>query len=93
MVEHVGEALLPTYFKCAWELLRPGGVFLNHGIGIHATARILGRDFAHRYVFPDGECIPIGTTLRVAEEAGFEVHDVENLKEHYEYTLCHWIRR
>ncbi len=93
MAEHIGKPLLPTYFKCAWELLRPGGVFLNHGIGIHATARILGRAFVHRYVFPDGECVPIGTTLQAAEEAGFEVRDVENLKEHYVYTVRHWIRR
>ena len=93
MAEHIGKPLLPTYFKCAWELLRPGGVFLNHGIGIHANARILGSDFVHRYVFPDGECVPIGTTLQAAEEAGFEVRDVENLKEHYVYTLHHWIRR
>ena len=29
MFEHVGESLLPTYFKQAWQLLRPGGVFLK----------------------------------------------------------------
>jgi cyclopropane-fatty-acyl-phospholipid synthase len=93
MVEHVGEAPLPTYFKCAWELLRPGGVFLNHGIGIHATASLLGHDFVQRYVFPDGECVPISSTLRAAEGAGFEVRDVENLKDHYVYTLRYWIHR
>lgn len=92
MAEHVGEAPLQTYFRSAWELLRPGGVFLNHGIGIHSTAPILGREFVHRYVFPDGELVPIGTTLRAAEVAGFEVRDVENLREHYVYTLRHWIR-
>ncbi len=93
MAEHIGKNLLPTYFKCAWELLRPGGVFLNHGIGIHANAHVLGRKFVHRYVFPDGDLVPISNTLRVAEVAGFEVRDVENLREHYVYTLRHWIRR
>jgi cyclopropane-fatty-acyl-phospholipid synthase len=93
MAEHVGEAFLPTYFKHAWELLRPGGVFLNHGIGIHSTASVLGRDFVHRYVFPDGELVPISTTLRAAEASGFEVRDLENLREHYVYTLRHWIHR
>ncbi|SRR6266851_482112 len=95
VAEHVGKALLPTYFKASWELLRPGGVFLNHGIGVHSTARIiLGRGFVHRYVFPDGEpTIPIGITLQAAESAGFEVRDVENLREHYVYTLRHWLRR
>ena len=32
MVEHVGEANLPQYFSQAYRLLRPGGLFLNHGI-------------------------------------------------------------
>jgi cyclopropane-fatty-acyl-phospholipid synthase len=93
MAEHVGKALLPVYFKSAWELLRPGGVFLNHAIGVHPTARLLGRDFFQRYIFPDGEALPIGTTLQAAESAGFEVRDVENLREHYVYTLRHWLRR
>ncbi len=92
MAEHIGEPLLPTYFKSAWELLRPEGVFLNHGIGIHSTVPLLGVDFIHRYIFPDGECVPISTTLLAAEAAGFGVRDVENLKEHYVYTLRHWIR-
>lgn len=93
--EHVGEALLPTYFKAAWELLRPGGVFLNQAIGVHSTAPVIvGRDFVHRYVFPDGEpTLPISTYLEAAESAGFQVRDVENLAEHYVYTLRHWLRR
>ncbi len=32
MVEHVGEANLAQYFSQAYRLLRPGGLFLNHGI-------------------------------------------------------------
>ena len=35
MYEHVGLRSLPLYFATAKRLLRPGGVFLNHGI--HAT--------------------------------------------------------
>src|SRR5579864_3019951 len=93
MAEHVGKTMLPTYFKCAWELLCPGGIFLNHAISIHSTARILGRDFVHRYAFPDADLIPIDITLRAAEAAGFEVRDVENLREHYAYTMRHWLRR
>jgi hypothetical protein len=33
------------------------------------------------------------TTLRVAESVGFEVRDVESLREHYALTLRHWVRR
>ncbi len=37
--------------------------------------------------------MPISTSLRVAEETGFEVRDVESLREHYALTLRHWVRR
>ena len=94
MAEHLGKAFLPIYFKKAWELLRPGGIFLNQGINTHATARtLLGREFVYRYVHPDGEAVPIGTTLQIAELAGFQVRDVENVKEHYALTLRHWLQR
>jgi cyclopropane-fatty-acyl-phospholipid synthase len=44
-------------------------------------------------VFPDGELLPISTSLRAAELSGFEVRDVESLREHYALTLHHWVRR
>jgi cyclopropane-fatty-acyl-phospholipid synthase len=93
MAEHIGKAFLPTYFKQAGVLLRPGGVFLNHGINVHSAAPPVGRDFIHRYVAPDGDLVPISTTLRAAEASDLEVRDVENLREHYVYTLRHWLHR
>jgi cyclopropane-fatty-acyl-phospholipid synthase len=94
MFEHVGIKLLPTYFSRAWELLKPGGVFLNHGIARRAGERLRkGRSFSDVYVFPDGELTPISTSLRAAEETGFEVRDVESLRGHYALTLRHWVRR
>jgi len=93
MFEHVGERLLPEYFRRAWDLLRPGGVFLNHGIVYSATYHRHGPSFTDRYVFPDGELVPISTSLRAAELSSFEVRDVESLREHYALTLHHWVRR
>jgi len=94
MFEHVGAALLPVYFAQAWRLLKPGGVFLNHGIASRATDEpVHGPTFSDTYVFPDGELVPIHVTLGAAEEAGFEVRDVESLREHYALTLRHWVRR
>ena len=96
MFEHVGEALLTTYFSRARALLRPGGPFLNHGIAVRAglpRPRGRGTTLNETYVFPDGELVPINATLRAAEEAGFEVRDVESLREHYARTLHHWVRR
>jgi cyclopropane-fatty-acyl-phospholipid synthase len=93
MVEHVGENALPEYFRCAFQLLKPGGVFLNHGIGRAGNRQKSAEQaFTDVYVFPDGELIPLSTTLHCAEEAGFEVRDVENLREHYFLTLRHWLR-
>ena len=93
MFEHVGEALLSDYFRRARDLLRPCGVFLNHGIAASATYRRQGPSFVDRYVFPDGELVPISTSLRAAESNGFEVRDVESLREHYALTLHQWVRR
>jgi cyclopropane-fatty-acyl-phospholipid synthase len=94
MVEHVGESALPEYFRAAYEQLKPGGVFLNHGIGRAGyRSKPTQPTFTDVYVFPDGDLVPISTTLRYAEEAGFESRDFENLREHYFLTLCRWLRR
>jgi cyclopropane-fatty-acyl-phospholipid synthase len=94
MFEHVGESRLAEYFGRAFRLLRPGGVFLNHGIACNpAFPPVPGPSFADHYVFPDGELVPLGVTLRTAEANGFEVRDVESLREHYVLTLRHWVRR
>ncbi len=94
MVEHVGRERLREYFTCAWRALRDGGLFLNHGIvqqGRDGKGFRAGNDFIGRYVFPDGDLTPIDVTLREAQAAGFEVRDVENLREHYARTLRAWI--
>ncbi len=96
MFEHVGRDLLPTYFAKALSLVRPQGVFLNHGIargGRDISIKSRGKSFSQTYVFPDGDLVPIHTTLETAEGAGWEVRDVESLREHYALTLRHWVRR
>ncbi len=94
MVEHVGREKLPEYFGQAWRLLRSGGMFLNHGIahppGFGTSP---AESFSDAYVFPDGDPAPINVNTRAAEETGFEVRDVESLREHYAMTLRHWVRR
>jgi len=104
MFEHVGRPRLPEYFSTARRLLKVGGLFLNHGIAqqhdFHTPARrVLDREmsvhtsFIWNYVFPDGELVPISEALGLAERAGWEVRDVESLREHYAMTLRHWNRR
>lgn len=97
MVEHVGRENLPVYFSKVYRLLRPGGVFLNHGISLaeamFAPDRHMTNSFLTNYIFPDGDLQPIAYSLNAAERAGFEIRDVENLREHYALTLKHWLQR
>jgi len=94
MIEHVGESRLREYFTAVFHLLNPSGVFLNHGIGSAGSrSKSAQPTFTDVYVFPDGELLPIATTLYAAEQSGLEVRDVENLREHYFLTLVQWLRR
>ena len=93
MVEHVGRERLGEYFASAHRALRDGGLFLNHGIvqqGRDGKGWRAGNDFIGRYVFPDGDLTAIETVVRAATASGFEVRDVENLREHYARTLRAW---
>jgi cyclopropane-fatty-acyl-phospholipid synthase len=91
MAEHVGHRRMPTYFQRLHGLLVPGGRLLNHAIASVGGSRLGRRSFVNRYVFPDGELLDIADTVRTMELAGFEVRDVENLREHYERTLRCWV--
>ncbi len=92
MVEHIGKHRLASYYEQAMELLAPGGAFLTQGIGTRDGQPALG-PFANRYVFPDAEVLPIQDIVRAAERSGFEVRDVESLREHYALTLDAWNHR
>ena len=96
MVEHVGADQLRKYVGHLYRLLREGGRLLNHGIttGGRDVVRDLGAEpdnFAGRYVFPDGALVPAHHMLRLVEQGGFEVLDLEQLRPHYALTLRHWV--
>ena len=94
MIEHVGESNMGEYFARAYDSLRPGGVFLNSGIGRAGNRpKSDERTFTDIYVFPDGDLVPIPTVLVHAEQAGFEVRSVDNLREHYARTTSYWRHR
>ncbi|MDX3782582.1 cyclopropane-fatty-acyl-phospholipid synthase family protein [Streptomyces europaeiscabiei] len=94
MAEHVGADRYLEYAKDLYRLLAPGGRLLNHQISRRpqcdeSTYSVDG--FIDAYVFPDGELAPVGTTVSRLERAGFEVRDVEALREHYALTLRAWV--
>lgn len=95
MFEHVGLANLPAYTATVHRILRPGGLFLNHGIthDEEGWRQNVDTEFINRYVFPDGELDTVSNIQRGMEHASFEIHDVESLRPHYALTLRHWVQR
>jgi cyclopropane-fatty-acyl-phospholipid synthase len=91
MFEHVGARRMADYFATLHALLVPRGRLLNHAISSVGGSRLGPRSFIGRYVFPDGELIDVGDAALAMEAAGFEVRDVEGLREHYALTLRHWV--
>ncbi|HZY06181.1 MAG TPA: cyclopropane-fatty-acyl-phospholipid synthase family protein [Ilumatobacteraceae bacterium] len=91
MAEHVGHAKLATYLGTLRSVLAPQGRLLNHAISSVGGSTLGPHSFVGRYVFPDGELIDVGKVVLAMEEAGFEVRDVESLREHYAKTLRCWV--
>ena len=94
MFEHVGQANMGRYFERIRQLLRPGGLVLNHGITAGAAdAAPLGSglgDFIEKYIFPGGELLHVSQVLRHLAMHGLEMVDTENLRPHYARTLWAW---
>jgi cyclopropane-fatty-acyl-phospholipid synthase len=95
MFEHVGLKNLPIYFSTVHRLLKPHGLFLNHGITHDSDGwqKSLSTEFINRYVFPDGQLDNISNIQHIMERARFEIADVEALRPHYALTLRHWVAR
>jgi cyclopropane-fatty-acyl-phospholipid synthase len=95
--EHIGIDNYPTYYRTIYRLLKPDGLFLHHAI----TRPSKRPDKAFRkkrpefyiltkYIFPGGELDHIGNTITMMERHGFEMHEVEAWREHYQRTCKHW---
>ncbi|NIA02606.1 MAG: methyltransferase domain-containing protein [Planctomycetia bacterium] len=93
MFEHIGVRNFPVYFGTVKRVLKPGGLFLNHGITSDtAWQHTPMTRFINRYIFPDGELARISDVADAMEKAGFELLDTEGLRRHYAYTLRHWVK-
>jgi cyclopropane-fatty-acyl-phospholipid synthase len=94
MAEHVGEAQIDRYAQSLFGLLRPGGTLLNHAIAaLDPNAEPLADLFSTRYVFPDGEPLPLSRVQLALERAGFHTEHVEGFRDDYAITLRHWTER
>lgn len=100
MFEHVGIRNHPTYFQAVNRLLKPRGLYLHHSISRRAkkTEKAFNKMPAEyralvRYIFPGGELDHLGMSIANLERYGFEVHDVEGWREHYQRTTRLWFER
>ncbi len=99
MYEAIGVSNNDLYFKTIRRVLSRDGLFLNHAISRRAkrkktrfSSRAEQRAL-QKYIFPGGELDDIGHTIMGMEQAGFEIHDVEGWREHYQLTTKIWCER
>ena len=94
MFEHIGTDNFPRYFSTVSRLLKPNGLFLNHGITNDTGWRDTpSTRFINSYIFPDGELARISDVTSAMETQSLEILDVEALRPHYVLTLRHWIKK
>jgi cyclopropane-fatty-acyl-phospholipid synthase len=90
MGEHVGAAQYPRFCAALYGLLRPGGRLLIQQMSRSGRAPG-GGPFIESYITPDMHMRPVGETVRLIEDAGFEVVGVQALREHYVRTIRDWL--
>ena len=100
MFEHIGIDNHDAFLTHMRKLLRPQGLYF-HQASVRKPTRDITKfrdlsvyqKFATRYIFPGGELDHIGLTLTSLERNGFEVHDVESMRAHYQKTVEIWADR
>ena len=90
MGEHVGAAQYPRFCAALHARLRPGGRLLIQQMSRGARAPG-GGPFIESYIAPDMDMRPVGNTVRLIENAGFEVIGVEAMRDHYVRTVRAWL--
>jgi len=93
MVEHVGAVNIDEYAHRLAEVLRPGGVLLNHGIARLRHSDGEAGPFSERFVFPDAAPLHLSRVVAAVERAGLENDHIEGFAPDYAETLRHWARR
>jgi cyclopropane-fatty-acyl-phospholipid synthase len=90
MGEHVGAANYPRFCAELHRLLRPGGRLLIQQMSRGSRAPG-GGPFIESYIAADMTMRPVGETVRLIENAGFEVTGVQAMRENYVRTIRAWL--
>jgi cyclopropane-fatty-acyl-phospholipid synthase len=90
----VGIPNYAAFFGRVRDMLRDGGLYLNHGIHHEFHwKRTSQPDILYPHVFPNGDLSGSTETLTEMERAQWEIVDVENLRLHYARTCRQWVER
>ncbi|ACU72867.1 Cyclopropane-fatty-acyl-phospholipid synthase [Catenulispora acidiphila DSM 44928] len=90
MGEHVGQAAYPGFVQRLRELVTPGGPLLIQQMSRRDRAPG-GGAFIESFIAPDMHMRPLSATLAMMEQAGWEVRDVEAMREDYVRTVRQWL--
>jgi len=91
MGEHVGQEQYPVYASILFGALLPGGRLLLQQMSRRGDSAPGGGAFIESYIAPDMHMRPLAQTVGFLADAGFEIRDVEALREHYVTTVQRWI--
>lgn len=93
MIEAVGEAHWPVYFRTLYDRLKPGGAAAIQGITIIESnwdSYRNGVDFIQRYIFPGGMLLTKQIMREQAQKAGLLLEKIECFGQSYARTLAMW---
>ncbi|MFP6665067.1 MAG: cyclopropane-fatty-acyl-phospholipid synthase family protein [Deltaproteobacteria bacterium] len=94
IIEHIGRENYSSYFAKVHSLLKPDGLFLNHGITrMRHWKHTPQWDYLIENVFPGGDLTHISHLIETLEDEHFDILDVENLRPHYARTCALWADR
>jgi cyclopropane-fatty-acyl-phospholipid synthase len=91
MGEHVGAEHYPAFVTTVHRVLQPGSPFLVQQMSRASGASPGGGPFIEAYIAPDMHMRPLGETVGLLEEGGFEVRSVQAMREHYVRTGEAWL--
>lgn len=91
MGEHVGEGNYPAYLSTMRNALKSGSRLLLQQMSRRDGTAPGGGPFIESYIAPDMHMRPLWQTVRHLENAGFEVRDVEAMREQYVTTVEDWL--
>jgi cyclopropane-fatty-acyl-phospholipid synthase len=97
MIEAVGHAFVPEFFKKCDNLLKPGGRMAIQAITMADQEYDRYRknaDFINRYIFPGG-CLPSITSMcnAMTKSSTLRMVELDDITPHYAKTLAEWRTR